>query len=91
VREMRLESIAVLEFRDPSWWRLVGEIESCGAVFCSVDAPDLPREVVVSNDTIYLRMHGRTAWYAHYYTRSELIEAARLLLSSGAERIYVCT
>jgi len=89
VKDMGLEAIAVFEFRDPTWWRLTNEIASCGAVFCSVDAPELPKEVIPSNGTVYLRMHGRTEWYAHYYTRSELLEIARKLLESRAERIYV--
>jgi len=89
VKDMALENIAVFEFRHPGWWRLTDEIASCGAIFCSVDAPELPREIIVSNNTVYLRMHGRTKWYAYYYSNEELLEVAEKLMESCAKRIYV--
>lgn len=30
---------AVIEYRDPSWWKAIDKIENIGLVFCSVDAP----------------------------------------------------
>jgi len=89
VKDMSLENVAVFEFRHPGWWQLTNEIASCGGIFCSADAPGLPKEIVVSNDTIYLRMHGRTEWYAYCYTNEELLEVAGKLMKSRAERIYV--
>jgi uncharacterized protein YecE (DUF72 family) len=47
---------AVIEFRDPSWWKAIDKIENIGLVFCSVDAPGLPRDRTVTNKTIYLRI-----------------------------------
>jgi uncharacterized protein YecE (DUF72 family) len=47
---------AVIEFRDPSWWKAIDKIEDMGLVFCSVDAPGLPRDRIVTNKTIYLRI-----------------------------------
>ena len=89
VKDMELEGIAVVEFRHPGWWNLIKEIEHSGAVFCSVDAPDLPRSLVLSNDAIYLRIHGRTAWYAYRYSDHELEELAEKLIKLRAQRTYV--
>ncbi len=40
-------------------------MEFIGAVFCSVDAHNLPRDISSSNNVIYLRLHGRTDWHAY--------------------------
>jgi len=54
----------------------------------SVDAPDLSF-YARSGDSVYLRMHGRTAWYAHTYSDGELEEVAGRLRSLGGSRAYV--
>ena len=30
---------------DPSWWTIIDRFEEIGIVFCSVDAPNLPRTI----------------------------------------------
>ena len=63
---------SVIEFRDQSWWKVIDKIENIGIVFCSVDAPQLPRTRVVTNDSIYLRIHGYKKWYNYIYSHTEL-------------------
>jgi uncharacterized protein YecE (DUF72 family) len=63
---------AVIEFRDPSWWKAIDKIEEIGLVFCSVDAPGLPRDRIVTNKAIYLRIHGYREWYRYIYSQTEL-------------------
>ena len=46
--EINLGNKAVIEFRDPSWWKAIDKIEDIGIVFCSVDAPKLPRSRIVT-------------------------------------------
>ena len=65
-------SQAVIEFRDSSWWRQVRAIAKIGIVFCSVSAPGLPNDIIATNDTIYLRLHGSKEWYNYTYTKKEL-------------------
>jgi len=81
---------AVFEFRHPSWF--VGEVvrwaEEVGFVVASVDSPDLSW-IVATNGVVYLRMHGRTLWYSHYYDEEELREVASKIVQSNAERVYV--
>lgn len=79
----------VLEFRHPEWWEHVSDVSRTGAGFCSVDAPDLPRDLVSVNDILYLRVHGRDAWYDYVYNEEELKEMATHILQSPAERRYV--
>lgn len=63
---------AVLEFRDPSWWKIIDKIAEIGIVFCSVDAPGLPRTRIVTNNAMYLRVHGYKEWYRYIYSQTEL-------------------
>ncbi len=87
------ERLAV-EFRHPSWW--IGERPGArlasteGFTLVSFDAPEpVGRVLWRSGERSYLRLHGSTAWYSHYYTREELEELARGLLSLGARSNYV--
>jgi uncharacterized protein YecE (DUF72 family) len=84
-----LDAPVVVEFRDAHWWDHVDEVARTGAAFCSVDAPGLPRDIVSTNDVLYLRVHGREAWYDHVYSEEELWEMARGVLQSSASRRYV--
>jgi uncharacterized protein YecE (DUF72 family) len=63
---------AVLEFRDSSWWKIINKIAEIGIVFCSVDAPGLPRTRSVTNNVMYLRVHGYKKWYSHIYSQTGL-------------------
>lgn len=53
-----LQNKAVLEFRDPSWWKCVKEIANIGIVFCSVDAPGLLKSLIPTKGVIY-----QAAWF----------------------------
>lgn len=61
----------VFEFRNKSWWMHIDKVSKIG-VFCSVDAPNLPRDIIVSNGVVYLRLHGRDAWYSYHYGDEEM-------------------
>jgi uncharacterized protein YecE (DUF72 family) len=62
----------VLEFRDSSWWEIIDKIAEIGIIFCSVDAPGLPRTRIVTNNAMYLRVHGCKKWYSYIYSNTEL-------------------
>ena len=67
-----LRNKAVIEFRDSSWWEAVKEITNIGIVFCSVNAPGLPHNLMSTNGAAYLRLHGSTEWYNYIYSEKEL-------------------
>jgi len=85
----RLAGRAVVEFRHPSWWEHAREVQEAGAIFCSVDAPALPRDIINSNGTVYLRLHGREAWYAYEYSEAELREIWARALAASPERLAI--
>jgi len=70
--KIKLNNKAVIEFRHPSWWKAIDNIEAIGIVFCSVDAPELPCTRFVTKKTVYLRIHGYKKWYQYIYSKTEL-------------------
>jgi uncharacterized protein YecE (DUF72 family) len=88
---IKLNNKAVLEFRDPSWWREIDKIKELGIAFCSVDSPGLPRTRIVLNDVVYLRLHGYKKWYSYIYSQSELDTVASSIkkLKADKKAIYL--
>ncbi len=70
------ERLAV-EFRHESWFKpeTIEWAEKLGITLVSIDAP-IGTWIASTHGRIYLRLHGRTAWYAHDYTDEELTELA---------------
>ena len=80
-----------VEFRHKSWWRkaVYRALEKRGLTFCSVSAPRLSDALIRTNDVIYARLHGRSRWYRHDYTDTELSEWARKIIESGAREAWI--
>ncbi|MGC8582554.1 MAG: DUF72 domain-containing protein [Thermoproteus sp.] len=79
-----------VEFRHGSWFSedTAALCEELGITAVSVDEPGAAW-IVETNGVVYLRMHGRSAWYAHEYTAEELEEVAGRILSLKPEKVYV--
>ena len=65
---------------------MIDKIEDLGVVFCSVDAPGLPRTVHVTSKSIYLRIHGYKEWYRYIYSQTELDELLDSVVNLKAEK-----
>jgi uncharacterized protein YecE (DUF72 family) len=80
----------VVEFRHKSWWNqtVYRAFERHGIIFCSCSGPRLPDELVKTADDIYIRFHGKSAWYRHDYSDEELGLWASRIKSAGAKRIW---
>lgn len=63
--------------------------KSLGLTWVSMDSPDFPKDVINTNGAVYLRMHGRTEWYSHYYYDEELMDVVEKILKTNPEKIYV--
>ncbi|MDM7274500.1 MAG: DUF72 domain-containing protein [Thermoprotei archaeon] len=79
-----------VEFRHESWFNneTVDLCRSLGATIVSIDSP-IATWITSSNNIVYLRMHGRSEWYAHDYTREELDEIAEYLVKINPAKAYV--
>ena len=76
--------------RNPEWYqkKWIKELEQIPVVLVSVDSPDFQNKIILSNNIIYMRFHGRTEWYHHNYLPHELEEAANQCCSLKPEKIY---
>jgi uncharacterized protein YecE (DUF72 family) len=81
-----LDIRSVIEFRDPSWWGVINRIGEMGIVFCSVDAPGLPRTITSTGKSVYLRIHGYKEWYRYIYSQGELDEILTSVINLNAEK-----
>ncbi|RLE86881.1 MAG: DUF72 domain-containing protein [Thermoprotei archaeon] len=79
-----------IEFRHESWFNeeTVDICREISATVVSVDSP-MGTWIRSSNGIVYLRMHGRSAWYAHDYSGEELEEVAEGVLSLEPSKVYV--
>jgi len=83
-----------VEFRHARWFteeiRLL--LTELGAVFCTADSPKTELMDWLTADTAYLRLHGRTHWFAYDYSNEELkgiADLAKRLGKMGAKEIYI--
>ena len=76
----------VIEFRNISWWNeKTYEIMRNKAIFCIVSAPKLPEDFIKTHDTLYIRFHGKKAWYGSNYSDKELEEWAKKIKKTKAD------
>ncbi len=77
-----------VEFRHESW--IDEETVNLAQDFfiVSFDSP-MGTWIVKTHDVVYLRMHGRTAWYAHNYSEEELAEVANKIKGLRPKKVYV--
>jgi len=82
------------EFRHATWFSrdTIEFMEHLGCVMVSVDAPEstgFPYEIYNVRRRVYLRMHGRTGWYWHNYTRKELKSTAKKIIEAGGQECHI--
>jgi len=80
-----------LEVRNVKWFDkpYIEWASRLNITWVSVDSPDFPLDIYNTNGIVYERMHGRTAWYSHYYTDQELEDVANRIREANPEKVYV--
>jgi uncharacterized protein YecE (DUF72 family) len=80
-----------LEVRNTKWFEkaFVEWASKLSLTWVSVDSPVFPLDVFNTNGIVYERMHGRTAWYSHYYTNHELKDVAKRIQKADPKKAYV--
>jgi uncharacterized protein YecE (DUF72 family) len=83
-----------VEFRRHEWLTqdTISMLRSVGATICNVDSPQQKITDHLTSNRAYLRLHGRSHWYAYNYSDDELREIAKLaqeLAGRGADRVYI--
>ena len=91
-KSMYKEFKNVIEFRDASWWtpEVPERLKREGLTFCGIDYPGLPNDVVVTNETVYYRFHGRPRLYYSSYKKVDLARVADLICAGKkAINVYI--
>ncbi|MEM1628264.1 MAG: DUF72 domain-containing protein [Desulfurococcaceae archaeon] len=89
-KETRLDNRMAIEFRHSSCFndRVLEWAIKEGITIVSIDAP-IAYWIVKNNDLIYLRMHGREAWYGYEYNEKELEKIAMDIFNLKPNKVYV--
>lgn len=90
-KKTRLKERFALEFRnmqwfDEKWVEWASELE---ITLVSIDSPDFPLKIFNTSGMVYVRMHGRTAWYSHVYTEEELREVLKNIMIMQPIKMYI--
>lgn len=96
----RLESIVsqlqtgqrnVIEFRHASWWNeeVYAALKEANIIFCSSSAPLLPEQLVETAEDIYIRFHGKKAWYRYDYSQEELELWVKRIQQVKAQTVWI--
>lgn len=66
----------VVEFRDPAWWnkKAYDVFTENKLIFCSVNHPKLPDDIVANSETAYIRLHGNPQIFYSKYSTKKLRE-----------------
>lgn len=80
----------VVEFRHASWWRpeVFAAFQEQSLIFCSVSAPGLPQELVVTSDHIYVRFHGPRRLFYESYSDAELVSWSNKMAACNAREAW---
>ncbi len=91
VKMAKIKTKCALEPRNEKWFEkdLLTWAQSLGITWVSVDAPEYSRDIYRTTSDVYVRMHGRTAWYRHDYTNAELRDVAQRVRVAKPDRAYV--
>lgn len=81
----------VIEFRHVSWWNenVYEALREAKLIFCSCSAPNLPDELIKTADDIYIRFHGKKAWYKHLYSEEELKVWAERIHAANGKNVWI--
>ncbi len=91
IKFTNLKEKFAFEPREDSWFKKENYewAKNLNITWVSMDAPVFPRDIINLNGIVYLRMHGRTEWYSHYYYDEELIEVAKRIIKTKPEKVYI--
>lgn len=78
-----------LEWRNSKWFTKehIEWASELGITVVSADSPLVPRDIICTNGTVYLRLHGRSDWFEHHYSRRELSHIAKLIEEIDCKRV----
>jgi uncharacterized protein YecE (DUF72 family) len=90
-KKTKLGERFALEWRKEEWFTKenVEWAKELGLTLVSVDAPQFSRDVYNTSGLVYVRMHGRSGWYSHNYSDSEIQEVLGKIQIAKSKKAYV--
>ena len=82
----------VVEFRNPGWWNkeVYDELKANEIIFCSVNHPQMPEDLIITTSTAYVRLHGNTQLFYSAYSDEFLSTLHRTLVkNTGIKEAYI--
>lgn len=88
--ETGLTSRIALEWRNHKWFNQehIDWANRLGITLVSADSPAVPRDIMAVNHNVYLRLHGRSDWFLHHYSRKELAHIANEIRATKCKRLF---
>ena len=74
----------VLEFRNPGWWNkeVYNALKTNDIIFCSVNHPQLPEDILLTSATAYVRLHGNPQIFYSSYSDEFLLTLHKTLVKN---------
>ncbi len=91
LKKAKIAKKCAFEARNEKWFttEMVQWAQALGITWVSIDAPEFTRDIFKTTKNVYVRVHGRTAWYHHNYNSRELKDIARRIVAVKPNRIYI--
>ena len=80
-----------IEFRHASWWtdEVLETFRQHKLIFCSVNYPGLPNDIVATTPTAYVRLHGNPRLFYSEYSDADLLSMMHQLESTNVNDAFV--
>ncbi|MEO0091346.1 MAG: DUF72 domain-containing protein [candidate division WOR-3 bacterium] len=91
IKYTNLNDKFALEPRNQNWFteEEIKWAKKHNITWVSIDAPKFPNTIYQTSDKVYLRMHGRTNWYQHNYSKKELKEISLRIKILKPKAVYI--
>ncbi len=75
LKSMKPQFKNVLEFRNAGWWikEVYNALKTRDIIFCSVNHPQLPEDIIINAPTMYVRLHGNPQIFYSAYSDEFLL------------------
>lgn len=81
LKSMKPQFNNVVEFRNEGWWNkdVYDALKANNIIFCSVNHPQLPEDIIITSSTVYIRLHGKPQLFYSSYSDEYLLNLKNIL------------
>ena len=84
LKSMKPQCRNVVEFRNAGWWNkeVYDALTANDIIFCSVNHPKLPEDIIKTSSTLYVRLHGYPQIFYSSYSDEFLLNLHNSIVSN---------